>query len=83
MGKEKGHQRLTFGQIDFPSFVAELAQGVFQAIVDAIIQQMDGKRLINDGLVQSVEFFLGKPVGHRTKNRAKILVCKRKKPSAI
>jgi hypothetical protein len=40
-GQVGGVARSTLNAIDFPSFVASLIQGTFQAIVDASIQQME------------------------------------------
>ncbi len=41
--------------VDFPAFVAGLVQGVFQAVVDASIQQMKAYAALVDGVARAVE----------------------------
>jgi hypothetical protein len=43
--------------VDFPAFVAELIHGVFNAIVDASIQQMDAYAALISGVAASVDDF--------------------------
>lgn len=45
------------GSVDFPAFVASLVKGVFQAIVDASIQQMQAYQELIGNLVQSLSQF--------------------------
>jgi hypothetical protein len=45
-------------QVDFPGFVAELIQGVFQAIVDASIQQMEAFAELVANVSKSVDAFM-------------------------
>ena len=44
-------------QVNFPAFVAELIQGVFQAVVDASIQQMRAYGELVQGVVMSLNDF--------------------------
>jgi hypothetical protein len=44
-------------QVNFPAFVAELVQGVFQAVVDASIQQMKAYGELVQGVVMSLNDF--------------------------
>ncbi len=44
--------------VDFPGFVAELIQGVFQAIVDASIQQMEAFAELVSNVSKSVDAFM-------------------------
>lgn len=44
-------------QVNFPAFVAELIQGVFQAVVDASIQQMQAFGELVQGVVMSLNDF--------------------------
>ncbi|MFA8440283.1 hypothetical protein [Yoonia sp.] len=44
--------------VDFPGFVAELIQGVFQAIVDASIQQMEAFAELVANVAKSVDAFM-------------------------
>ena len=48
--------------VDFPDFVAQLLHGVFNAIVDASIQQMDAYADLVKDLARAVEQFAGNTV---------------------
>jgi hypothetical protein len=50
--------RATLGAIDFPSFVASLIQGTFQAIVDASIQQMEAYAEMLKNVAGTVDRFM-------------------------
>jgi hypothetical protein len=50
--------RATLSAIDFPSFVASLIQGTFQAIVDASIQQMEAYAELLKNVAGSVDRFM-------------------------
>lgn len=47
--------------VDFPSFVGALVKGVFEAIVDGSIRQMDAYRDLVAGLARSVDEFADAP----------------------
>ena len=51
--------RATLNAIDFPSFVASLIQGTFQAIVDASIQQMEAYAELLKNVAGTVDRFMG------------------------
>lgn len=51
--------RATLNAIDFPSFVASLIQGTFQAIVDASIQQMEAYAELLKNVAGTVDKFMG------------------------
>lgn len=51
--------RTTLNAIDFPSFVASLIQGTFQAIVDASIQQMEAYAELLKNVAGTVDKFMG------------------------
>jgi len=55
-------------QVDFPAFVAGLIDGVFQAIVDASIQQMNAYADLVKGVAKSVDAFAK---GNVSSNRAR------------
>ncbi|MEM6896078.1 MAG: hypothetical protein AAF576_01790, partial [Pseudomonadota bacterium] len=48
----------TLGAIDFPSFVASLIQGTFQAIVDSSIQQMEAYSQLLASVAKTVDQFM-------------------------
>ena len=50
--------RATLNAIDFPSFVASLIQGTFQAIVDASIQQMEAYAELLKNVASTVDRFM-------------------------
>ncbi|WP_140628283.1 hypothetical protein [Methylibium rhizosphaerae] len=50
--------RATLNAIDFPSFVASLIQGTFQAIVDASIQQMEAYAELLKNVAGTVDKFM-------------------------
>jgi hypothetical protein len=50
--------RATLNAIDFPSFVASLIQGTFQAIVDASIQQMEAYAELLKNVAGTVDRFM-------------------------
>jgi hypothetical protein len=50
--------RATLSAIDFPTFVASLIKGTFQAIVDASIQQMEAYAELLKNVAQSVDRFM-------------------------
>src|SRR5215831_8121500 len=50
--------RATLNAIDFPSFVASLIQGTFQAIVDASIQQMEAYAEMLKNVASTVDRFM-------------------------
>jgi hypothetical protein len=50
--------KATLSAIDFPSFVASLIQGTFQAIVDASIQQMEAYAELLKNAAQTVDSFM-------------------------
>ena len=50
--------RATLNAIDFPSFVASLIQGTFQAIVDASIQQMEAYAVMLKNVASTVDTFM-------------------------
>ncbi len=50
--------RATLNAIDFPSFVASLIQGTFQAIVDASIQQMQAYAELLANVAKTVDQFM-------------------------
>src|SRR5688572_32459158 len=52
------------GSINFPSFVASLVQGTFQAIVDASIQQMEAYANLLREAVKSIDEFMVDNVSH-------------------
>lgn len=51
--------RATLNAIDFPTFVASLIQGTFQAIVDASIQQMEAYAELLKNVAGTVDRFMG------------------------
>jgi len=51
--------RATLNAIDFPTFVASLIQGTFQAIVDASIQQMEAYAELLKNVAGTVDKFMG------------------------
>ncbi|MGC4001319.1 MAG: hypothetical protein QM767_29230 [Anaeromyxobacter sp.] len=53
-----GVARATLSAIDFPSFVASLIQGTFQAIVDASIQQMEAYAELLKNAALTVDAFM-------------------------
>jgi hypothetical protein len=55
-------------QVDFPAFVAGLIDGVFQAIVDASVQQMNAYADLVKGVAKSVDAFAKENV---SSNRAR------------
>lgn len=46
------------GEVDFPAFVSDLVHGVFEAIVDASIQQMEAYAEMVAGVARSADRFL-------------------------
>ena len=58
--------RATLNAIDFPSFVAGLIQGTFQAIVDASIQQMEAYAELLKNVAMSVDKFMGDNVSDQS-----------------
>jgi hypothetical protein len=48
--------------VDFPAFVGDLIEGVFDAIVDASIRQMEAYRDLLEGVAQSVDRFIADTV---------------------
>lgn len=50
--------RATLSAIDFPSFVASLIQGTFQAIVDSSIQQMEAYATLLKNVASTVDRFM-------------------------
>ncbi len=50
--------RATLGAIDFPSFVAALIKGTFQAIVDATIQQMEAYATLLKEVAKTVDDYM-------------------------
>ncbi|MEM6896872.1 MAG: hypothetical protein AAF576_05800 [Pseudomonadota bacterium] len=48
----------TIRQVDFPGFVAELIQGVFQAVVDSSIQQMEAYAELISNVSKSVDQYM-------------------------
>ena len=51
-------------EVDFPSFVADLVEGTFEAIVDASIQQMEAYGELVAGVARSVDRFLEEAVSN-------------------
>jgi hypothetical protein len=58
--------RATLNAIDFPSFVAGLIQGTFQAIVDASIQQMEAYAELLKNVAISVDKFMADNVSEQS-----------------
>ena len=54
------------GRIDFPAFVAALIHGVFNAIVDASIQQMEAYAALMSDVAASVDKFLSEAITDQT-----------------
>ena len=59
MGRVGEVARATLNAIDFPTFVASLIQGTFQAIVDASIQQMEAYAELLKNVAGTVDRFMG------------------------
>ncbi|MFL6335456.1 MAG: hypothetical protein ACJ754_19255, partial [Pyrinomonadaceae bacterium] len=58
--------RATLNAIDFPSFVAGLIQGTFQAIVDASIQQMEAYAELLKNVSRTVDQFMSDNISEDT-----------------
>ena len=58
--------RQTLNAIDFPSFVASLIQGTFQAIVDASIQQMEAYAELLKNVSMSLDTFMADNISEDT-----------------
>ena len=56
---EATHTRLTIiEEVDFPGFVSDLINGVFDAIIDASIQQMEAYTDLVDSISETVDEFI-------------------------
>jgi hypothetical protein len=58
--------------VDFPTFVADLIQGTFQAIVDATIEQMEAYTQLLESVAKSVDEFMHDLVCDDEKTRRKL-----------
>ena len=55
--QERGGAEETVASVDFPSFVSDLVNGVFEAIVNASIKQMDAYAKLVAGVAKSLDEF--------------------------
>ena len=58
--------------VDFPTFVADLIQGTFQAIVDATVEQMEAYTQLLESVAKSVDEFMHDLVCDDEKTRRKL-----------